>query len=298
MNGPHSSLLRILLLLSLVLAFIAAASSALPPSPRWTLNGKSALVTGGTKGIGRAIVFELASKGCHVLTCSRNSTEVSALVAAADARFGKGVVRGIVADAACKKGRALIVDEACKCFNSKLDILVNNVGTNIRKKTNDYNEDEIHKIFNTNFDSFFHLSRLCHPLLKTRAATDSSSSFSSIVNIGSVAAQTCLPSGTPYAATKSAMHQLTRNLSCEWASDGIRVNAVSPWYIDTPLTLPVLSDETFKKRVLERTPMRRVGKPEEVAAAVAFFCLPAAEYITGQVLAVDGGFTNNGFYPP
>lgn len=274
-----------------VLLVLASSSS----TERWSLAGRTALLTGGTKGIGRAIVFELAEKGCQVLTCSRNSEELDALVADCDSKFGKGVVKGIVADAACKMGRQKIVSEAKKCFNDKLDILVNNVGTNIRKKTMDYSDDEIQKIFKTNFDSFYHLSRLCHPLLKS---SSTSSTFSSIVNVGSVAAQTCMPSGTPYAATKAAMHQLTKNLSCEWAADRIRVNAVAPWYIETPLTEPVLSDKVFKKRVLDRTPLWRTGKPEEVASAVAFFCLPAAEYITGQILAVDGGFTNNGFYPP
>jgi Tropinone reductase 1 len=94
---------------------------------------------------------------------------------------------------------------------------------------------------------------------------------------------------------KAALHQLTRNLSCEWAEDGIRVNAVAPWYIRTQRTEPVLADPEYLEEVLERTPMRRIGEPAEVAAAIAFLCLPAASYVTGECIAVDGGFLRYGF---
>jgi Tropinone reductase 1 len=95
--------------------------------------------------------------------------------------------------------------------------------------------------------------------------------------------------------TKGAMNQLTKNLACEWAEDGIRVNAVAPWYIETPLAKAVLQDQSYLDNILQRTPMRRIGKPEDVAAAAAFLCMPGAAYITGQCLAVDGGFTVYGF---
>jgi Tropinone reductase 1 len=95
--------------------------------------------------------------------------------------------------------------------------------------------------------------------------------------------------------TKAAIIQLTKNLAVEWAEDNIRVNAVAPWYILTPLVESVLKDKSYLSNVLERTPLNKIGETEDVAGAVAFLCMPAAAYITGQCLPVDGGFTINGF---
>ena len=95
--------------------------------------------------------------------------------------------------------------------------------------------------------------------------------------------------------TKAAMIQLTKNLASEWAQDGIRVNAIAPWYIKTPLVEPVLKNKDFYDDVINRTPMKKIGKPEDVSAATAFLCMPAAAHITGQCISVDGGFTIYGF---
>ena len=232
---------------------------------RWTLDGKIALVTGGTKGIGLAIADELASFGARVIRVARNDADVNAdMTIAADRRR---IFAGL----------------------DRLDILVNNTGTNIRKKAVDYDEAEYEKVRETNMDSVFDLCRVAYPLLKA-------SGDASVVNVGSVAAFRQLGTGIPYAMTKAAVSALTRGLAAEWAKDRIRVNAVAPWYIRTPLAEPVLNDPARLEKILATTPLGRIGEPEEVASVVAFLCMPAASYITGEVVTIDGGFAVAGVF--
>jgi Tropinone reductase 1 len=193
----------------------------------------------------------------------------------------------MLADVSKQEDRSRIVDAIERKWG-KLDILVNNVGSNVRKKSVDFTDDEIDLLLQTNLKSAFDLSRKLHPLLKK-------SQDGSIVNISSVAGLTHMKTGAVYGMTKAAMIQMTKNLACEWAEENIRVNAVAPWYIETPLAKQVLKDQDYLGAVISRTPMKRIGQPGEVAAAVAFLCMPAASYITGQCLAVDGGFSVYGF---
>jgi tropinone reductase I len=250
----------------------------------WSLYGKKALITGGTKGIGLSIARELLGKGAEVLIVSRHLPDIEQVCSELGAQ---GKISGMTADVSKAPDCLFIANEIKKKWD-QLDILINNAGVNIRKRTLDYVEDEFDSIFNTNLRSVFELSRFCHPLLQK-------SEQGNIVNITSVAGLTHLRTGSIYAMTKAAINQLTKNLAVEFAADRIRVNAIAPWYIDTPLARQVLKNEQYKQEVLSRTPMNRIGTPEEVACLAAFLCMPAAGYITGQTICVDGGFSIHGF---
>jgi Tropinone reductase 1 len=254
---------------------------------KWRLDGKLALITGATRGIGLAIADEMLSLGARVFIVARDAQTVRARV---EEWRGKGLrADGVATDVSTPEGREILIRELRK-VSQTLDILVNNVATNIRKPMVDYSTEEYRRIMATNMDSAFDLCLRTHPLLKVKV-----SGQASVINVLSVAGLTHLRTGVPYAMSKAALLQMTRNLAVEWASDGIRVNAVAPWYTRTPLAEQVLKDPAYHQAVIDRTPMRRIAEPEEVASAVAFLAMLASSYVTGQCLAVDGGFTVNGF---
>lgn len=254
---------------------------------RWRLDGQTALITGASAGIGLAIARELLGFGADLLIVGRNADALEAARDELEETFPERTIHGLAADVSEDEDRRQILDwveDHCDGLN----LLVNNAGGNVSKPANEYSEDEWRGIFETNLFSAFELSRYAHPLL-TRHAN------SAIVNVGSVSGITHVRSGVVYGMTKAAMQQMTRNLACEWAEDGIRVNSVAPWYIRTRRTSGPLSDPDYYDEVIARTPMGRIGEPEEVAAAVGFLCLSASSYITGECIAVDGGFLRYGF---
>ncbi len=252
---------------------------------RWDITGKKALVTGGTKGIGKAISSELCSLGAEIAVVARTEEDLELLRKDLDCLTTD--IRLIKGDVSLPGEREKII-ETIKSDWDSLDILINNVGTNIRKKAQEYNSDEVDKIFQTNLNSALDLSTGLFDLLKK-------SGNASIVNISSVAGLGHLRTGIVYGMTKAAMHQMTKNLAVEWAPYNIRVNAIAPWYIQTPLAEQVLQDRNYFKEVIRHTPLKRIGQPEEVSGLAAFLCMTGASYISGQCIAVDGGFSVNLF---
>ncbi|AVQ08470.1 TPA: SDR family oxidoreductase [Xanthomonas vasicola pv. zeae] len=254
---------------------------------RWRLDGQTALITGASAGIGLAIARELLGFGADLLMVARDADALAQARDELAEEFPERELHGLAADVSDDEERRAILDWV-EDHADGLHLLINNAGGNVTRAAIDYTEDEWRGIFETNVFSAFELSRYAHPLLTQHAA-------SAIVNVGSVSGIMHVRSGAPYGMTKAALQQMTRNLAVEWAEDGIRVNAVAPWYIRTRRTSGPLSDPDYYEQVIERTPMRRIGEPEEVAAAVGFLCLPAASYITGECIAVDGGFLRYGF---
>ena len=250
---------------------------------KWNLVGKRAIVTGATKGIGHAIASELLSLGATVTIVARNESAVAQAVA--QWRNEGRSIFGVSADVASEEGRDAIMKSVD--IMEGLDILINNVGTNIRKPTVEYSPSDIDYLFSVNFRSTLEMCRASFPKLKVNGG--------SIVNVGSVAGTRIVKTGVVYASLKAGIEQMTKYLAVEWAPDKIRVTGVLPWYIRTPLTETVLKDPEYLSRVLARTPIGRVGEPSEVATVVAFLCMPASSYVTGACIPVDGAFLCQAF---
>jgi Tropinone reductase 1 len=251
----------------------------------WRMDGARALVVGGSRGIGRAVVEELAALGAAVGVVSRTPFHESDGAAPA----AGGPALEIRADVATAEGRQALL-EAWPVGWDRLDVLVHAAGINVRKPTVEFTPDEYARILDTNLTAPFEVTRALQPRLAAARQA-------SVVLVGSVAGQVSIGSGSVYAMSKAALEQMARTLAVEWGRAGIRVNVVSPWYTRTGLVAPLLSNPDVLARILDRTPLGRIAEPGEVARAIAFLCLPASSYVTGHVINVDGGFSAYGFSP-
>jgi 3-oxoacyl-[acyl-carrier protein] reductase len=243
------------------------------------IQGKTAIVTGGSRGIGRAIVERLAADGADVSFFYRdNTTAANEVVAAALAAGLKVSAEQLdIRDAAACAAAVERIAERC----GRIDILVNNAGITRDNPLAAFEDDDVAAVLATNVTGVFNMSRAVVPYMTSQRA-------GAIVNLSSVAGDKGGRGQTNYAASKGAINAFTRALAVELAPRKVRVNCVAPGVVDTEMSADVR--EQAGEMVLSRILLRRYGKPQEIADAVWFLCSAHASYVTGQVLSIDGGF--------
>lgn len=254
-------------------------SAALPYGDAREFAGKVALVTGGSRGIGRAIALAFARLGCRVAICYRQSRDAAEAVCA-EARAAGGEVRAYAADVGRSEAARGMIDAVINDFG-RIDILVNNAGIFPRTPVIDITDEEWEEVLRSDLYSTFYCSRavLSHMIAQGGGA---------IVNIGSISGKRGSRWHAAYAAAKGGVLAFTRSLAKEAITDGIRVNAVVPGRVETEIFGSQM-DEAERARFLREAPIGRLSTPDEVAAAVVFLASSASSYVVGETLAVDGG---------
>lgn len=248
------------------------------------LSGKVAVVVGGTSGIGRAIAHGFAQAGADVIPTSRRAEQVDAAAREIE-EFGRRSLR-VASDVSDRASLERVLSEAVEAFG-KVDILVNSAGRTKRAPTVDFSEADWNDIIDTNLTGTL---RACQVFGRHMLERESGS----IINIASLSTFVALYEVAAYSASKAAVGSLTKSLAIEWSSRGVRVNAIAPGVFRTALNHKLL-DETERGREFKlRTPMKRFGNVEELAGAAIFLASDAASFVTGEILAVDGGFLASG----
>ena len=254
-------------------------------NPLFDLSGKVAIVTGGNGGIGLGMAQGLAAAGATVVIAGRNHHKNSEAVAAVQSQGGQAhaVAVDVMQQASCEQ----MVQITLQAYG-RVDILVNNAGMNIRKPPQSYALAEWNEVMQTNLTSAFVCSQAVYGAFEKNRA-------GKIINIGSMMSLFGASFATPYAASKGGMVQMTKALACAWAAQNIQVNAILPGWIDTDLTRQARVDvQGLHDRVLERTPAKRWGVPNDFAGIAVFLASSASDFITGAAIPVDGGYSVQG----
>ena len=251
----------------------------------FNLNEKVALITGGNGGIGLAMAKAIGEAGATVVIAGRNEDKNNNSIKELNSLNIKcmSLIVDVVDEISCNE----LIENVVREFG-KINILVNNAGTNIRKRPEEYELDEWKSIIDTNLISMFTCSKAVFKYFKNING-------GKIINIGSMHSLFGAPLGSAYSASKGGVVQLTKSLANTWAKDNIQVNAVLPGYIDTTLTRQARIDiPELQKRVEERTPAGRWGDPDDLGGIAVFLSSNASNYVTGTAIPVDGGYSING----
>ncbi len=251
------------------------------PSTLFDLTGQVALVTGASRGLGRAMALALGKAGASLALCGRNVAELAETKAAAEAlgvraeTFELDVLRAAsVRDA---------VAAAVQAFGH-LDVLVNDAGVNVRKPTLELSEEEWDLVLDTNLKGYFLVAREVGAHLVARGR-------GKVINVSSIFGAVGLENQLAYACSKGGVVQMTKVMAIEWARSGVTVNAIAPTYFETPLVSALLHEPERSRFVAERTPMGRWGQPEELEGTVVWLASRGSDFVTGQTIYVDGGWT-------
>lgn len=250
---------------------------------KFTLTDRVAIVTGASQGIGEAIAVAMTEAGARVVLSSRTQSKLDTVAARINGAGGTAIA--VEADVAQRSDHQKLVDAAMDQWG-RVDILVNNAGTNVRVPSEDYREEDWDMVVNTNLKGTFFLTQLVgRQMIQQR--------YGKIVHIASLASITGLPNIPAYTAAKGGIGALTYQLAIEWAEHQINVNAICPGYIRTPLTQPI-QDSERGTYIEQKVPLGRWGIPEDIAGTAVFLASSAADFLTGQLIVVDGGWMAGG----
>jgi NAD(P)-dependent dehydrogenase (short-subunit alcohol dehydrogenase family) len=245
------------------------------------LKGKIAMITGSTRGLGEVSAKALAGAGADIAVCGRNADDMNRVTG--EIRDMGRRADGFFIDVTSKESVAEAVGRILESFG-RIDILINNAGVNYRVPVLEFPEEEWDLVINTNLKGYFLVAQSVVPQMLKNG-------YGKVINMSSILGTVGLPNQLAYASAKGGVDQMTKVMAIEWAKQGVRVNAIGPTYFETELVTQIRNDPERFNFINERTPMGRWGYLPELEGAVIFLASPASDFVTGQTIYVDGGWT-------